>query len=115
MSIRTRVIIGIVLIVAFLAGGTGLTFFSIRQQRIALDSVDAAADTVANQSIALIQTAKEIELDVVQVQQFLSDISATRARTAWTTASRRRSGSPKNSTMTSLRRQPSPRRCIGRT
>jgi methyl-accepting chemotaxis protein len=80
MSIRTRVMIGIVLIVGFVAGGTGFTFFSIRQQRIALDSVDAAAETVANQSIALIQTAKEIELDVVQVQQFLSDISATRAQ-----------------------------------
>jgi methyl-accepting chemotaxis protein len=80
MSIRTRVMIGIVLIVGFIAGGTGFTFFSIRQQRIALDSVDAAAETVANQSIALIQTAKEIELDVVQVQQFLSDISATRAQ-----------------------------------
>ena len=80
MSIRTRVIIGIVLIVGFIVGGTGFTFFSIRQQRVALDSVDAAADTVANQSIALIQAAKEIKLDVVQVQQFLSDISATRAQ-----------------------------------
>jgi methyl-accepting chemotaxis protein len=80
MSIRTRVILGIVLIVAFVAGGTGFTFLSIRQQRIALDSVDVAADTVANQSIVLIQAAKEIKLDVVQVQQFLSDISATRAQ-----------------------------------
>jgi methyl-accepting chemotaxis protein len=44
--------------------------------------VEAAADTVAHQSIALIQTAREVKLDVVQVQQFLSDISATRAQDA---------------------------------
>ena len=80
MSIRTRVILGIVLIVAFVAAGTAFTFLSVRQQRVALGAVDAAADTVANRSMALIKAAKEIKLDVVQVQQFLTDISATRAQ-----------------------------------
>ncbi len=80
MTIRTRVILGTVLILAFVVSGTGFTFISVREQRIALDRVGLAADTVANRSIALIKAAKDIKLDVVQVQQFLTDISATRAQ-----------------------------------
>ena len=80
MTIRTRVILETVLILAFVVSGTGFTFISVREQRIALDRVGLAADTVANRSIALIKAAKDIKLDVVQVQQFLTDISATRAQ-----------------------------------
>ncbi|HET7880842.1 MAG TPA: methyl-accepting chemotaxis protein [Acetobacteraceae bacterium] len=80
MSIRTRVMLGIALLVALVAGGTAFTFTAVRQQRISLNGIDAAADTLGSQSVALIKTTKEIKLDVVQVQQFLSDVSATRAQ-----------------------------------
>jgi methyl-accepting chemotaxis protein len=80
MTIRMRVILGTLLILVFVIGGTGFTYISVRQQRIALDSVESAADTVAKRSIALIKAAKDIKLDVAQVQQFLTDISATRAQ-----------------------------------
>ena len=80
MTIRTRVILGTVLILAFVVSGTGFTFVSVREQRIALDGVGLAADTVANRSIALTKAAKDIKLDIIQVQQFLTDISATRAQ-----------------------------------
>ena len=80
MTIRSRTILGIVLIVAFVVGGTGFTFLSVRHQQKSLSDVETAADTVATRSIMLVGTAKDIALDVVQVQQFLSDISATRAQ-----------------------------------
>jgi methyl-accepting chemotaxis protein len=80
MTIRLRTILGIVLIVAFVIGGTGFTFLSVRNQQMSLSDVESAADTVATRSIMLVGAAQDIALDVVQVQQFLSDISATRAQ-----------------------------------
>jgi methyl-accepting chemotaxis protein len=80
MSIRARILIGIALMVMLILAGTGFTVLSVRQQRTGLNDVDAAAETVATRSLALMRAAKDIEFDVVQVQQFLSDISATRAQ-----------------------------------
>jgi methyl-accepting chemotaxis protein len=79
-SLRTKAISAVALIVASVLGGTGLTYFSVRQQQVALNDVHAAADTVVGPAIALIRAAKDVQLDVVQVQQFLSDISATRGQ-----------------------------------
>lgn len=80
MSIRTKVTCGMALILAVVLAGTVATFVTERQQRATLDDVANAADTVTERSLALMRAAKDIELDVVQVQQFLSDISATRAQ-----------------------------------
>jgi methyl-accepting chemotaxis protein len=77
--------------------------------------VDAAADTVANQSIALIQTAKEIELDVVQVQQFLSDISATRGQDGLDDGFKEAQRFAEKFDHDVAAATASPRRCIGRT
>ena len=52
MTIRLRTILGIVLIVAFVIGGTGFTFLSVRNQQMSLSDVEfLVADTVANRSI----------------------------------------------------------------
>jgi methyl-accepting chemotaxis protein len=80
MRIRTKVLLGIALVVVSVLSGTAFTYMSVRQQRAALNDIDVAADTVAREAIQLIRAAKDIQLDVVQVQQFLSDISATRAQ-----------------------------------
>jgi len=80
LSLRTKAILAVALIVASVLGGTGLTYISVRQQQAALNDVHSAAETVVGSSIALIRSAKDIQLDVVQVQQFLSDISATRGQ-----------------------------------
>ncbi|MEJ0015270.1 MAG: HAMP domain-containing methyl-accepting chemotaxis protein [Acetobacteraceae bacterium] len=80
MTIRTKALLGTVLVLLSVVGATMFTFGSVRQQRAALDVVDAAADTVAVHAIALIHTSKDIQVDVVQVQQFLTDISATRGQ-----------------------------------
>jgi methyl-accepting chemotaxis protein len=80
MTIQTKAVLAMTLIVASILGGIGFTYFSVRQQRAASDEIHAAAETVASHSIALVRAAKDIQLDVVEVQQFLSDISATRGQ-----------------------------------
>ncbi|MGC1411384.1 MAG: methyl-accepting chemotaxis protein [Acetobacteraceae bacterium] len=80
MSVRAKILIGIALMLMLILAGTGFTVVSVRQQRAGLNDVDAAAETVTTRSLALMRAAKDIEFDVVQVQQFLSDISATRAQ-----------------------------------
>src|SRR5689334_3705308 len=54
-SLRTKAVLAVTLIVASVLGGTGLTYFAVRQQRAALNDVHAAADTVVGPSIALIR------------------------------------------------------------
>lgn len=80
VSIRTAAYLLVVLVVAAVVCGTGFTYWSVRQQRAELTYVHAAAESVATHAIALIRDAKDIEVDVIQVQQFLSDISATRGQ-----------------------------------
>jgi methyl-accepting chemotaxis protein len=80
LCIKTKAICAVTLIVVLILCGTMFTFLSVRQQRGQLDVIHAAAETVASQAIALIRITKDIQLDVVQVQQFLSDISATRGQ-----------------------------------
>lgn len=79
-SIRSKVTVGVMLIMALVLGGTALTFLSVQQQQFALGDVHQAADIVAVRTIALMRAAKNVQLDVVQIQQFLSDISATRGQ-----------------------------------
>ncbi len=80
MTIRMKVTLGIALILAFILAGSGVTFFTVRHERAGLNDVASAAETVTGPSMALLRAAKDIEIDVVQVQQFLSDVSATRAQ-----------------------------------
>ena len=80
MQIRTKVIHGISLIAALVVIGTGAAFVTVRQQRSDATEVARASDAVINRSMVLLLAAKDIQLDIVQVQQFLSDVSATRGQ-----------------------------------
>ncbi len=80
MLARTKIALGIALILACVVVGAGLTVMSVRQQRAAATEVEHAANMVTNEVIALLRAASRIKLDVVQVQQFLSDVSATRGQ-----------------------------------
>ncbi len=80
MTIRMKVTLGIALILAFIVAGSGVTFFTVHHERTGLNDLANAADTVTGPSMTLLRAAKDVEFDVVQVQQFLSDVSATRAQ-----------------------------------
>jgi methyl-accepting chemotaxis protein len=66
-------------VLALVLGGAAITLVTEHRQSAALTDVRTAAETVAGSSMALARAAKNIELDVIQVQQFLQDVSATRA------------------------------------
>ncbi|MFA6920916.1 MAG: PP2C family protein-serine/threonine phosphatase [Gallionella sp.] len=73
MKVRTKIIIGFSApILMFFAFGLWLHF-------VLKDASDYLMH-VKNESVAYALIAKDMETDVIQVQQFLSDISATRAR-----------------------------------
>jgi methyl-accepting chemotaxis protein len=78
MNIRTKVTCGIAVFLSVILTAAAITVVTELQQRSAMNQVSNAAETVTVRSITLMRSAKNIEFDVVQVQQFLSDISATR-------------------------------------
>ena len=73
ISIRNRIIFGFSVPIVLLICFSAWLGISIRQ-------VDAQLNQVKNESIVYTLHAKEMEKNVVDVQQFLSDISATRGQ-----------------------------------
>jgi len=78
MSIKARLIAILGLILAVFTGAAGVSLFKLNAELPKLVVVQDASESVANEAIPLLILIKEIELDVVQVQQWISDISATR-------------------------------------
>ena len=78
MTIRHKITLAMALVIAFVLSSPLFTYLTARQQRNDLATVESAAENVVTNSLAMVRITKDIELDVVQVQQFLSDISATR-------------------------------------
>ncbi|MBI5438453.1 MAG: hypothetical protein HY936_05840 [Nitrosomonadales bacterium] len=72
MKIRTKIIFGFSIpILMFFAFGLWLD--------IVMKGASGHLRHIKEESVALTLMAKDMEKDVIQVQQFLSDISATRA------------------------------------
>lgn len=72
-SIRLKLMLPVYILFALFCISMILTRFSIRQGRSAMDEVQ-------NVQIKQIELVDELQLNVVQVQQFLTDISATRGQ-----------------------------------
>ncbi|KAF0225385.1 MAG: methyl-accepting chemotaxis [Rhodospirillaceae bacterium] len=79
MNIRTQIIAGLTIVVAVFAVTSWLNSRAVNAQKPLLIEISQRADTVSKQSIRLYAAIKDMGLQVAQVQQFLSDISATRA------------------------------------
>jgi methyl-accepting chemotaxis protein len=73
LSIRSRILLGFALPIAFFIG---FTFWLSSQ----LGNVKQSMVTVSEQGVKYALLAAAIDKNVVQVQQFLSDVSATRAK-----------------------------------
>ena len=80
MSIRSKVIAAAVVVVGMIGISSILVFLRIDEFKGNLDQMDSTADRVIDQVVPLTGLIADIRLDVVQVQQFLSDISATRGQ-----------------------------------
>ncbi|CDK99251.1 putative chemotaxis methyl-accepting receptor [Magnetospirillum gryphiswaldense MSR-1 v2] len=80
MNIRTQIVAGLTIVVAVFATTSWLNSRAVNAQKPLLTEISQRADTVSKQSIKLYAAIKDMNLQVAQVQQFLSDISATRAQ-----------------------------------
>jgi len=78
MSIKARLVAVLAIILLVFVGAAGVTLFNLNAQLPKLEVTQENANTVANSAIPLMVVIKDIKLDVVQVQQWISDISATR-------------------------------------
>ena len=63
-----------------LLAATGSMFVFARSQEERIDRSEKAAELAAVQGIRLVTLIKTIQIDVIQVQQWLTDISATRGQ-----------------------------------
>ncbi len=78
MSIRAKIGAAVAAL-AFLLLASGLFVWTeVKRDQAILSDVSAAALRVTGQSMELVALIKDIRFDVVQVQQWLTDISATR-------------------------------------
>ena len=78
MSIKARLVAVLAIILAVFTGAAATTLVNLNAQLPKLEVTEATANTVAHEAIPLMILIKDIQLDVVQVQQWIGDISATR-------------------------------------
>ncbi|MEG3617194.1 methyl-accepting chemotaxis protein [Magnetovibrio sp. PR-2] len=78
MSIKARLIAVLAVILLVFSGAAVITLVNLSAQLPKLEATETDATSVADLSIPLAIVIKDIQLDVVQVQQWITDISATR-------------------------------------
>ena len=80
MSIKARLVAVLALILIVFSGASAVTLFNLNAQTPKLESTETAAGRLSQLSIPLMSTIKDLKMDVVQVQQWITDISATRGQ-----------------------------------
>jgi len=78
MTIKVKIFGILGLILLFTGGGIGVSVVKLSLQAPELSRMQAQVGQVSNSSVPLLVTIKEIKADVIQVQGWLTDISATR-------------------------------------
>ena len=80
MSIKGKVFAILAMIMVVTGGATGVTTIKLFGQGPGLKKTEAETARLADAAVPLLVKIKEIKADVIQVQQFLTDISATRGQ-----------------------------------
>ncbi len=80
LSLRTQALIGVVLLVLFNAATIGLIWHARSISLASSSSVEQHFDMLKDDVIPLGTSIKSIQIDVIQVQQYLQDVSATRGQ-----------------------------------
>jgi methyl-accepting chemotaxis protein len=78
MSVKAKIFAVLGLLVMLSGIAIGFTIFSLENQEPALIKAEHDVEAVANSAVPLLVTIKDIQADVIQVQGWLTDISATR-------------------------------------
>jgi methyl-accepting chemotaxis protein len=80
MTLRTKLIGTLGALIALFAVTTGMVFVNLRIAASDLERASDGAARTAGREIPLLLAIKEAKIDIIQIQQWLSDISATRAQ-----------------------------------
>ena len=78
MTLRAKLIVVLATVIGLFAADTATVLLNLRQAQTALDNAATTTATTAEAEIPFLLAIKETKIDVIQVQQWLTDISATR-------------------------------------
>ncbi|OHC74473.1 MAG: hypothetical protein A3G18_11315 [Rhodospirillales bacterium RIFCSPLOWO2_12_FULL_58_28] len=78
MTVKTKLIVILSLLLIVIVGTSFLTYVQLSAQIPQLEAMQKQTNTVATANVPLLSTVKQVKFHVVQVQQWLTDISATR-------------------------------------
>jgi methyl-accepting chemotaxis protein len=78
MTVRSKLIVILALLLVILAGISGITYFRLDAQAPQLQAMSDKTTQVGEAWVPLLLTVGEVKTDVYQVWQWLTDISATR-------------------------------------
>jgi len=78
MTLKAKVVAVLAMVIGLFAAVTGTVYLSLEVAKSDLDKTAAGSARIAATDLPLLLLIKEIKIDVIQVQQWLTDISATR-------------------------------------
>ena len=78
MTLRTKLIAVLAIVIGLFAADTITVLLNLRQTQTTLDRGTRMSVRTAEAEIPFLLAIKEIKVDVIQVQQWLTDVSATR-------------------------------------
>ena len=79
LSLGTKTVSLMLLLIGVIAGGSTINYLSHLTEQELTKHVLVDSEIASSRMIRLTGLIKDVQLDVVQVQQFLTDVSATRA------------------------------------
>ncbi len=78
MTLRAKLIVVLATVIGLFAADTATVLLNLWRAQTALDNAATTTATTAEAEIPFLLAIKETKIDVIQVQQWLTDISATR-------------------------------------
>ena len=78
MKIKLKIWISLVAIAVAVLSGGAITYMETSKERAAITTAQSEFERVSAKYLPLVVLSKQIELNIVQVQQYFQDISATR-------------------------------------
>jgi len=78
MTIKAKILLAMTAVIVIMGGAIGFAILQLESQEPGLIGAEAEIGDVAEHAVPLLMTIKEIQADVIQVQGWLTDISATR-------------------------------------
>ena len=79
LSLKAKIVLCLCGLTVGLIAGFGFVAYQVQKQVHAVEAVTAQAEVIATTGMDMVKAIKDISFDVAQVQQWLTDISATRA------------------------------------